>query len=429
MARVQLPPGPALPRSLQTLAWLTRPGPFMWRAFQRYGDTFTLRLASYPRLVFVTRPEHVREVFTGDPDRLHAGEANRILLPLVGPHSILLLDDSAHVRQRKLLLPPFHGERMRAYGGLIRDVAEREVATWSAGARLRLAPRMQAITLEVIMRAVFGMRQDAHAERVRSVLSRQIEAATRPAVLALLLSLGPERVHRHRLLRRITEPVRRLLLEEVSAARVASDLERREDILALLVQARDEDGAPMSDDELVDELVTLLVAGHETTATALAWAIERLVRHPDAYERLREGGEDYALAVAQETLRLRPVFAFVDRRLVEPARIAGWDLPAGIGVSPCIWLLHRREDIYPEPHAFRPERFLETPPGTYTWIPFGGGIRRCLGAAFALLEMTVVLSAIAQGPRLTPGDRDAPEPVSRRAVTLVPGRRAEVTVA
>jgi cytochrome P450 len=408
---------------------MTRPGPFMWRAHRRCGDTFTVRLASYPPLVFVTRPDDVRELFTGDSRTLHAGEGNQILLPFVGPHSVLLLDDDAHVRQRKLLLPPFHGERMRAYGELIRDVAEREVATWRAGTRLQLAPRMRAITLEVIMRAVFGLRSDARVERLRSVLARQLEAATRPGVLALLLALGPERVHRQALLRRITEPVRRLLREEIAGARVASDLERREDILALLVQARDEAGAPMREEELVDELVTLLVAGHETTATALAWAIERLVRHPGAYERLREDGDAYALAVAQETLRLRPVFAFVDRRLVEPARIVGWDLPAGVGVSACIWLLHRRADIYPDPHAFRPERFLESPPGTYTWIPFGGGIRRCLGASFALFEMTAVLSAIARGPRLAPVGADAFEPVRRRAVTLAPAREAAVTVA
>ena len=409
---------------------MTRPGPLMWRAHQRYGDTFTVRLASYPPLVFLTRPEHVREVFTGDPGKLHAGEANQILLPFVGPHSILLLDGGAHLRQRKLLLPPFHGERMRAYADLIGDVAQREVATWRPGARLQLASPMRAITLEVIMRAVFGIRTDVRVERVRNVLARQMETATRPAVLMALLALGPDRVHRHGLLRRITEPVRRILLEEVSAARVAADLDRRDDILALMVQARDEDGVPMSDDELVDELVTLLVAGHETTATALAWAIERLVRHPGAYERLREEGEDYALAVARETLRLRPVLPFVDRRLVEPATVAGLDLPAGIGVAPCIWLLHRREDIYAEPHAFRPERFLGTTPGTYTWIPFGGGIRRCLGATFALFEMTAVLSVIANGPRLAPPEgRHAHEPVRRRAVTLTPGRQAEVTVA
>jgi cytochrome P450 len=425
---MSLPPGPELSRPLQTLAWMTRPGPFMWRAQQRYGDTFTVRLASEPPLVFLTRPEHVREVFTGDPETLHAGEANQILLPFVGAHSILLLDNGAHLRQRKLLLPPFHGERMRAYAELIHDVAEREMATWRPGTRLQLAPRMRAITLEVIMRAVFGIRTDARLERFRVVLARQIETATRPAVLAMLFAVGPDRVHRRRLLRRMTDPVRRLLLEEVAAARGAPDLARRQDILALLVGARDEDGTPMSDEELVDELVTLLVAGHETTATALAWAIERVIRHPAAYERLRE--DDYALAVAHETLRLRPVFPIVDRRLVKPMTIAGFDLPAGISVAPCIWLLHRREDLYPDPHAFRPERFLHTPPGTYSWIPFGGGIRRCLGAAFALLEMTSVLSVIAHGPQLTPIDgNDAHEPVRRRAVTLTPGHGTAVVVA
>lgn len=426
---MSLPPGPALPRSAQTLAWITRPTPFLWRAHERYGDTFTVRLGSEPPMVFLTRPEHVQEVFTSDPRVLHAGEANRILLPLVGPRSILLLDDEAHLRQRKLLLPPFHGERMHAYAGLMREVAEREVATWRPGARLALAPRMQAITLEVIMRAVFGVREDAPLARLRRVLVGQLEAATRPALLALLFALGPERTHRRRLLRRLTDPVRRLLLEELDAARAAPDLDRREDILALLVGARDEDGRPMPDEELLDELVTLLVAGHETTATALAWAIERLVRHPEAYARLREDGDAYALAVARETLRLRPVLSIVARRLMTPARIAGLDLPAGITVVPCIWLLHRRPDLYPEPHAFRPERFLGTAPGTYTWIPFGGGVRRCLGAPFALLEMTTVLSAIAAGPRLAPPDgHERFEPARRRAVTLTPGRRAAVIV-
>src|SRR5215217_767348 len=212
---MSLPPGPKLPRTAQTLAWVARPGPFMWRAWQRYGDTFTVRIGSEPTFVFVTRPEHVREVFTGDPRVLHAGEANRILLPLVGESSLLLLDGDAHLRQRKLLLPPFHGERMRAYAETIRDVAEREIATWRPGTQLQVAPRMQAITLEVIMRAVFGVRDDARLARLREVLARQLDTATRPPVLAMLAALGPDRVHRRGLLRRTTEPVRRLLREEV----------------------------------------------------------------------------------------------------------------------------------------------------------------------------------------------------------------------
>ena len=427
-----LPAGPTLPRTLQTLAWVARPGPFMWRAHRRHGDTFTVRLGAEPPLVFLSRPEHVREVFTGDPRLLHAGEGNRILLPFVGAHSVLLLDDDAHLRQRRLLLPPFHGERMRAYVDTIRDVAAREVASWRPGARLRLAPRMQAITLEVIMRAVFGVRDDAALRRLGAVLTRALETATRPPVLALLATLGPERVDSRGLLRRTLAPVRSLLAHEVATARADPELAAREDVLAMLVQARHQDGSPMADDELLDELVTLLVAGHETTATALSWALERLVRHPDALERLREADEDeigaYALAVARETLRLRPVIPIVARRLTARATFAGLDLPAGAGLAPCIWLLHRREDVYADPHAFRPERFLHGPPATYTWIPFGGGIRRCLGASFALLEMTEVLRVVARGPRLAPAGDGAHEPVRRRAITLAPGRRAAVAV-
>ena len=424
-----LPDGPPLPRAVQTLAWITRPGPFMWRQRQRYGDVFTIRLGAEPTLVFLADPEHVREVFTGDASVLHAGEGNRILLPFVGPRSVLLLDDEDHLSQRKLLLPPFHGERMRAYVETIRDVAEREVASWRPGTTLQLAPRMQAVTLQVIMRAVFGVREAARLDTLGAALTRVLDQTTRAPVLAMLAALGPDRVHRRGILRSTLAPVRTLLREEIARARAARDLDAREDILALLVQARHEDGTPMDDDELLDELVTLLVAGHETTATGLAWAIERLVRHPEADARLRADDTDaYAQAVTRETLRLRPVIPIVARRLTRPYTVAGRELPAGTAVAPCIWLVHRRADVYPDPHAFRPERFLDARPGTYTWIPFGGGIRRCLGASFALLEMTEVLRAVARGPRLQASGAGF-EPVRRRAITLTPGRRTEVAVA
>ncbi len=425
-----LPPGPRLPRAAQTLAWITRPGPFLWGNRRRHGDVFTMRLGAEPTLVVFSRPDDVREIFTGDPRVLHAGEGNRLLLPFVGPHSVLLLDDDAHLRQRRLLLPPFHGRRMRAYAETIREVAGREVATWRPGTRLEIAPRMQAITLEVIMRAVFGVRETGRLDRLGRALTGVLDAATRPRVLGMIATLGPERVHERGILRRWLAPVRALLLEEIAAARRAPDLAAREDILALLVQATHEDGASMRDDELLDELVTLLVAGHETTATALAWAVERLARHPAAYDALREDGDDgaYALAVARETLRLRPVIPIVARRLKQPMTIGGHALPADVTVAPCIWLMHRREDVYPDPHAFRPERFLDAAPGTYTWIPFGGGIRRCLGASFALFEMTGVLEAVARGPRLAPAG-SGHEPVRRRAVTLTPARRTAVAVA
>jgi len=424
-----LPDGPSLPRAAQTLAWITRPGPFLWRQRRRYGDVFTIRLGAEPTLVILADPDHVREVFTGDPAVLHAGEGNRILLPFVGPKSVLLLDDGEHLRQRKLLLPPFHGERMRAYADLIREVADAEVAGWRPGAAFQLAPRMQALTLQVIMRAVFGVRETRRLDTLGAALTRVLDASTRPQILAMLALLGPDRVHRRGLLRHSQSPVRALLLEEIHRARRAADLAERDDVLAMLAQARDEQGAAMDDDELLDELVTLLVAGHETTATALAWAVERLVRHPEADARLRADETDaYARAVAHETLRLRPVIPIVARRLTRPYTVAGRELPRGVAVAPCVWLVHRREDVYPEPHAFRPERFLEARPGTYTWIPFGGGVRRCLGANFALFEMTEVLRAIARGPRLR-AVGDGFEPVRRRAVTLTPGRRTAVAVA
>jgi cytochrome P450 len=279
------------------------------------------------------------------------------------------------------------------------------------------------------MRAVFGVRETRRLNTLGAALTRVLDSSTRPWVLAMLATLGPDRVHRRGILRRTLAPVRAMLLEEIARARAATDLDARDDVLAMLAQARDEQGAAMEDDELLDELVTLLVAGHETTATALAWAVERLVRHPEAEERLRADPTDaYARAVAHETLRLRPVIPIVARRLTRPHTVAGHELPAGVAVAPCIWLVHRREDVYPDPHAFRPERFLDTRPGTYTWIPFGGGVRRCLGANFALLEMTEVLRAIARGPRLRAAG-DGFEPVRRRAVTLTPGRRAAVAVA
>jgi cytochrome P450 len=259
-----------------------------------------------------------------------------------------------------------------------------------------------------------------------------MEVTTDPRTVAGLVLRGYERMERHPSLRAALDPVDALLADEIHRRREAPDLGERDDILSLLVQARHEDGSPMSDTELRDELMTLLVAGHETTATGLAWALERLVRHPAALERLRDevlaGEEEYLDAVVKETLRLRPVLAIVLRKLMAPMEIAGHQLPAGVNVVPCIYLMHRREDIYPDPRAFRPERFLERPAGTYTWIPFGGGVRRCLGASFALFEMKTVLAAVVRGAALRPAD-PASERTRRRAITHAPARGAQVTVA
>jgi cytochrome P450 family 135 len=413
----RLPPGPPGPRALHTLGWITRPGPYAAKLRRRYGDTFTMRIANEADFVMVSHPDAVRQVFTGDPSLLHAGEGNQVLRPVLGARSVLLLDGAEHMSERKALLPPFHGERMQAYGDLIGAIAEREVASWPAG-EVAVRPRMQALTLEVIMRAVFGVRD----ERLRQHVGALLDWTTDPARMLLMVLAGPQRFGR--LFQRVRGPVDDLLHEEIARRRGAADLDARDDILSMLLAHTE-----MSDASLRDELITLLVAGHETTATALAWALERLARHPAAWERLRSGDEDYLDAVVKETLRLRPVVPIVLRLLKAPMEIGGWELPAGVCVAPNILLMHSREDVYPEPRAFRPERFLEKPAGTYTWIPFGGGVRRCLGASFAIFEMKVVLRAIAAGiERLAP-DRAASERTTRRAVTLVPARGARVIAA
>jgi len=287
---------------------------------------------------------------------------------------------------------------------------------------------MQDLTLEIIVRTVFGVDGGKRYDELRRRLRATLDLLSSPGpFMAMLALLGPERSARMPTLHRVLEPVDRLLLAEIADRREDPLLEQRDDVLSLLLKARHEDVSPMTDTELRDELMTLLLAGHETTATAVSWAIERLLRHPDKFERLRSGDEEYLDAVTKETLRLRPVLPIVARKLVEPMEIGGHELPAGVVVAPCIYLVHRRADVYPEPRAFRPERFLQTPPGTYTWIPFGGGVRRCLGAAFALQEMKIVLEAIVAGARLTPA-RPASERVRRRAITLVPEHGTEVVV-
>ena len=426
-----LPPGPPYPRWLQTLGWILRPGPFMTRCRQRYGDMFTLRVAHEGTWVFLADPDAVKQVFTGDANVLRAGAANVILAPVVGRRSVLLLDEPEHMRQRKLMLPPFHGERMQRYGELMRTVADAEIDRWPVGKPLRLWSSMQAITLEVIVRTVFGVNELDRLERLKDALRTMLNWTTQRHRLVLLAALGPQRLRRTKTFQSALAPVDSLVYEEIARRREDPDVAERDDILSMLITARDEDGEPMSDRELRDELITLLVAGHETTATSLAWAIERLARHPEMIERLRaelaDGGDEYLDAVVKETLRLRPVLPIVVRMVTEPTEIGGRLLPAGVAVAPCIYLMHRRDDVYAEPDRFRPERFLETPAGTYTWIPFGGGVRRCLGASFALFEMKVVLSAILSRVEVSPA-RAASERVVRRAITLTPGRGAEVVV-
>ena len=426
--RSALPPGPPWPTLVQTVAWMTRPKPFLRRARERHGDMFTVTLRSGENFVMVADPGVVKEVFTGDPEIFRAGEGNRVLLPLLGKHSVLLLDGRQHLRQRRLLLPPFHGERMQRYREIMEEATLREVERWTPGEPVQLARRMQEVTLEVIMRAVFGVTGQTELEHLRRVLLNLLDWSMAPQRFAMLALMAPERIEGFGPFRRVLDPVDAALLGEIRRRRAAEDLADREDILSLLLQARDDDGEGLSDEELRDELMTLLVAGHETTATALGWAFERLLRHPEAMARAtadaRGGDGEYLDAVGKETLRLKPVLPIVARRLAEPVTLGGVDLPAGADVAPCIYLIHHREDLYPEPDAFRPERFLGVKPGTYSWLPFGGGVRRCIGASFALFELQVVMGTVLRSVELRAVD-PASEPTARRTITLVPGRGAQ----
>lgn len=427
------PAGPRGPMPLHAARFASNTWDFLAGCRETYGDTFTLKLPGAGRWVFLTDPEHVKQVYTGDPAVYHAGEGNSILLPLLGKHSVLLLDGASHLRQRKLLLPPFHGKRMAGYEDLMRQIARDTIDGWPVGEPLRAWPQMQAITLEIIMRAVFGVAEGAQLDRLRSAIETLLAEVTKPRTMILIALMGESRFARLKAVQSRLKAVDDVLLPEIARRRDVPDLEKRSDILSLLLQARDEDGNAMGDRELRDELMTLLVAGHETTATSLSWALERLTRHPDALARLqdevREGESDrYLDAVVRETLRLCPVISITVRELQEPIEIAGHRLPAGARVVPCIHLVHRRADVYPDPLAFRPERWFDQTPGTYTWIPFGGGVRRCLGASFALFEMKTILGEIVGSMDLAtttaPGER-----MRSRAITRSPGGQAEIVIA
>ncbi len=419
-----LPPRPDLSPWMMRTGFVLAPTRFLDTCQERMGDYFTLRPASGRVLVVTSDPAAVKQVFTGDHEKLHAGEANIVLAPLLGRRSVLLLDGPEHMRQRKLLLPPFHGERMRHYARAMREAAEWHIAGWPRDRRFPVLPSMQAITLDVIMRAVFGVDDEAARERLAAPLRRQLDMiANRFVVLMLMLTSGARGTGTRGPWARIAAARREadeLIYEQIRLRRADPRSSVRTDIFSLLLSARDEDGEPLSDEELRDQLMTLLMAGHETTATALAWTLERIVRHPEVLERLSDDPSDaYLDAVIKETLRLRPVVPAVARKLMVPMQFGGWNLPAGVHIAPSIYLLHRRPDLYPDPTAFRPERFIGHPPGTYEWIPFGGGIRRCLGASFAHMEMHVVLSTILHSVRLKP-ERSPGESVARRAVTFAP---------
>ena len=429
MTSTALPAGPSAPPLLQTTRWLLRPISFLESCRRRFGDAFSVHFLGFQTpMVMVSDPEAIRALYSTSEHGLPPGRTFA-LKPIMGSRSVLLLEGREHLARRRLMLAPFHGARMRAYEDTVREVVEREVATWRVGEPFALHPHMQRVTLEVILRAVFGVTDGGRRAQLAGRLSRLLADTSSAGVqFGVLLSRrfgGPDPLERLGALRAEIDA----LLEREIAERRANP---SEDILSLLVEARFEGGEPMDDAEIRDQLMTLLLAGHETTATGLAWSFDLLLRNPDVLERLvaavDAGEEAYVRAVVAESLRLRPVVPLAGRRLASELRVDGHVLAPGTDVTPAIWLTHTRPDRYPEPYAFRPERFLGEAPSTYAWIPFGGGVRRCLGAAFAEMEMRVVLAEVLRLRTLRPAGAAA-ERVARRNVTFSPANGTRVTAA
>lgn len=427
---VALPPGPRAPAAYNTVRFGLHPIETLLRWRRRYGDVFTVPLLVFGKGVYVADPRAIRELFTGDQSDLYAGEANAPLSAVLGEHSVLVLDGDEHLRQRRLLLPPFQGASVRELRPMIRAIAEVEVDRWVNGSSFAIRERMRALTFEVICRAVFGVYEPDRVERLRRAMLAVIDTQ--------VLFFAPESLRRDRgrfspggWLAKRMRAADALLYEEIARRRAASDLDQRTDVLSLLLRARDEQGRPMSDAELRDELMTMLAAGHETTSSGLAFAFDLLLHNPRVLSRLLDelegGNDDYLDAVVTETLRVRPVIDAAERTVKSPRTVAGWELPEGIRVYPGIALVHHRPDLYPQPEEFRPERFLNEGAESYTWLPFGGGIRRCIGAALAQAEMAEVLRTVLSRVELR-AVRPDPDPVVLKGITLAPRHGAEVRV-
>ena len=430
--RVTLPPEPGSGPLVQTLRWAFRPLPFMQECREKLGDSFSVKFLGFERpMVMISDPEAIKALYTERANGLPPGR-NIVLEPIMGSRSVLLLEGDDHLARRKLMLPAFHGERMRSYQPLVEEIVAAEVDSWPLGEEFPIHSRMQAVTLEVILRVVFGVADGPRLEQLRGMLGRVLAETASP--LAQLVGLATRRFGGRGPWAKFEgqlKEVDELLYAEIAERRSDPGLEDRDDILSSLMLARFEDGEAMSDSELRDQLMTLLLAGHETTATALAWTFDLLLRHPLPLQRLRdsleEGGDEYLRATIAESLRLRPVIPLAGRRLAEELTVEGRTLPPGTDVTPAIWLTHTRADIYPEPFAFRPERFLEEGPDTYSWIPYGGGIRRCLGASFAEFEMRIMLSEVLTRCDLHKAS-PTPEKVGRRNITLSPRDGTPVVV-
>jgi cytochrome P450 family 135 len=422
---MELPPGPRTPAAWQTVGWTVRPAAFLRRVHARFGDPVTVRTfwMDEPMVLF-SDPEAVRELFRLDPQVAPAGQSWEFLRPFAGPHSILVLDGDEHLDERRLIQTPFHGERMRAFQPLVAELAREELSTWSG--RVVTLERMKRLTLETILRVVFGVHGEREAAELRGAVHGTLDTVrSMPRMLAMSLvqrDLGPRSPWgRFRL---AVERFDSLLLDVLARRRADPG---DDSMLAVLLDQRDEHGNPPTDRHLRDQLVALLAAGHDTSAASLSWAFERLARHPAVQARLRDGDPAYLDAVVKEVLRVRPALTIAPRRLLEPVRIGGRTLPAGVHVAACLWLAMRREDLWPEASAFRPERWLDGgAPDPVSWIPFGGGVRRCAGAPFAEMEMREVLRAAA-GLSISPV-RPESERARRSALVVTPDRGGEVLV-
>ena len=428
LSRRDLPPGPRWPALLQSIALVRFRHQFVPAMHKRYGDVFTVRIMPKgSALVLFTRPEHAKEIFAGDPEVFHAGKGNAILGPIMGEHSLLLQDSAEHKRARKLLMPAFNGAALRGYQSVVARLAAEEVDRWTPGVAFRSLDRMNALTLEVILRVVFGVTDEPRLARLRPLVNKSVDIS--PVVL---LGWGYPFLQRFGPWKATVDNQRRLdevLYAEIAERRAAPDLAERTDVLSQLLRVEGDDG--LSDAELRDQLVTLLLAGHETTATALAWSLHELGRHPAVRAQARSAaasGDDQLLeAVLKESMRLHPVIPMVMRHLMQPVTIGGIDLPAGANIGPSILISHAREDNHRDPDAFRPERFLAGEVAANTWIPFGGGVRRCIGAGFSLMEGVAVLRAVLlrYDVALPDGATDYPRV---RNITSVPRHGARVVV-
>lgn len=423
VAQGSLPPGPPLPRAVQTAGFLFGGRRFLEACRRRYGGAVTFSTLFDSQFVILFDPELVKEVFRGSAAQLHAGEANALLGPVLGDRSVLLLDGEEHLRHRRLMLPSFHGQRIQAYIDVMREATDREIDSWPVGEPFALLTSMQSLTLTVIVRAVLGYDGGPAEEEFRTRVRAMLEPLARPRGLILLRTAGRfagERgtVQRFEQSRRAVDEI---LYAEIARRRSDPELASRQDVFSALLLAEDEDGRRLSDQEVRDELVTLLLAGHETTATGLAWTFDLLLHSPAVHRRAAEGDDAYLDAVIKESLRIRPVIAAVGRVVKrEPFHLNGYVIPPGVEINPSIRTIHARGDLYPNPESFRPERFLgPDAPDTYTWVPFGGGTRRCLGASFALTEMRTVLRRVLERTALRPASPE-PEKIQFRGITLAP---------